>query len=376
MDEQKKKAPVWLSLFPAGKPAHKRRMELKKIKDTMKELEVDVEGFDLDTEENFRDFVMAKKTPQSDFELFLKKIFADNAIEYTDREFKKLRKKDCLDVFFEVFTLGLGEADAAVSVETTQFAAPETEGSPPDATESGADGAAQPALLTMAMMDELYQKKRKETVTSISYADFVVTDQIPVRAQDNFSLRLRDNAPAITHGRAALFNPHLKKTVAVGCLVGSRQEPRLVFCSEDMDYTSMQKNRKHEIILFPADEHEDVFYAVSCELKFQKLEEAKRTLCIDFGTSNTTAGSYGVLDEQANQPEIVKFPDVDGLTTRQMIPTLVYVDSCAEGQPIRYAFGYEARRCGSKGGHCLRHLRDRRRHPGRRAEPDQVEGDP
>lgn len=109
MDEQKKKAPVWLSLFPAGKPAHKRRMELKKIKDTMKELEVDVEGFDLDTEENFRDFVMAKKTPQSDFELFLKKIFADNAIEYTDREFKKLRKKDCLDVFFEVFTLGLGK---------------------------------------------------------------------------------------------------------------------------------------------------------------------------------------------------------------------------------------------------------------------------
>ena len=344
MDEQKKKVRDWSFLLPAGKPMRKQRLELKKIKDMMKELEVDVAGFDLDTEESFRDFIMAKTTPKDDIEQFLKKIFADNGIEYTGTGFRRLVKKDCLELFFELFTLGMGGGETAESVEPVQFPAPETEASTSVENVSDDSGAAQPALFTMAIMDELYKKKRKETVTSISYKNSIVTDQIPVRAQDNFTLRLRDNAPSITHGRAALFNTHLQKTVAIGCLMGDRQEPRLVFRSEDMDYASIQKNSDHEIILFPAAENADVFYAVPCELKFRKLEEAKRTLCIDFGTSNTTAGSYGIRDEQANQPEIVKFPDVDGITVRQMIPTLVYVDSCEDGQPVRYAFGYEARK--------------------------------
>ena len=344
MDEQKKKARDWSFLLPAGKPTRKQRLELKKIKDMMKELEVDVADFDLDTEESFRDFIMAKTTPKDDIEQFLKKIFADNGIEYTGTGFRRLVKKDCLELFFELFTLGLGGGETAESVEPVQFSAPETEASTSVENVSDDSGAAQPALFTMAMMDELYKKRRKEILTSISVAVLKITDQISVREQDEVFLRFEADAPDITHSKAALYNTHVQKTVAVGYLAGKKQAPRLVFLAKDIDYETIRKNKKHEIIFFPTDEKADVFYAVERDLELQELETTKRTLCIDFGTSNTTAGSYGIRDEQANEPEIVEFPDVDGITVRQMIPTLVYVDSCEDGQPVRYAFGYEARK--------------------------------
>ena len=344
MDEQKKKARDWSFLLPAGKPTRKQRLELKKIKDMMKELEVDVADFDLDTEESFRDFIMAKATPKDDIEQFLKKIFADNGIEYTGTGFRRLVKKDCLELFFELFTLGMGGGETAESVEPVQFSAPETEVSTSVENVSDDSGVAQPVLLTMAMMDELYKKRRKEILTSINVAVLKITDQISVREQDEVFLRFEADAPDITHSKAALYNTHAQKTVAVGYLAGKKQAPRLVFLAKDIDYETIRKNKKHEIIFFPTDEKADVFYAVERDLELQELETTKRTLCIDFGTSNTTAGSYGIRDEQANQPEIVKFPDVDGITVRQMIPTLVYVDSCEDGQPVRYAFGYEARK--------------------------------
>jgi len=346
VDEQKKKARDWSFLLPAGKPTRKQRLELKKIKDMMKELEVDVADFDLDTEESFRDFIMAKTTPKDDIEQFLKKIFADNGIEYTGTGFRRLVKKDCLELFFELFTLGINEGGMGETIEPENIVAPEDEvvrETWKDSSEEHiSDAGAVP--LTMAMMDEFYQKGRKETITSISVADINITDQIPVRVQDDVFLRFGADAPNITHSRVALFNTHFKKTVAVGCLVGEKQNPRLVFLSKDIDYETIRKNKQHEIIFFPTDDSTNVFYAVKRDLEFQELEETRRTLCIDFGTSNTTAGSYGILKEHSNEPEIVKFLDVDSMMTRQMIPTLVYVDSCEEGRPVRYAFGYEARK--------------------------------
>ena len=252
-----------------------------------------------------------------------------------------------IELFFEIFTLGIAERLDDGSGGDSEVEKPAADASTQTDNDKDDDKAAiavNVEHLTMDAMDELYKTGKKEKTTSISYANFVITENIPVRAQDNFALRLRDDAPKISHGKAALFNTHFGKTVAVGHLEGTLKEPRLVFAGKDIDYETIQKNRKHEIILFPADENTKVFYAVECELGFRKLEEAKRTLCIDFGTSNTTAGSYGILDEQANQPEIVEFPDVVGIDTKKMLPTLVYVDSCEEGKPIRYAFGYEAKK--------------------------------
>ena len=73
MAEQAKKARDWSFLLTAGKPATKQRLELKKIKDNLVELELDTDGFAFDTEESFRNFVMAKTTPGDSIVDFLKK---------------------------------------------------------------------------------------------------------------------------------------------------------------------------------------------------------------------------------------------------------------------------------------------------------------
>lgn len=95
------------------------------------------------------------------------------------------------------------------------------------------------------------------------------------------------------------------------------------------------------------------------DFETKKLEETKSVLCIDFGTSNTTAGAYldnnyvsnisnnALLNQRIKINEInyVKFPYV---TTKQerwegMIPTIVYVLSCEDSENIKFLFGYEAK---------------------------------
>lgn len=344
MDEQKKKERDWSFLLPDGKPARRQRMELKKIRETLEELDVDIEGVALDAEQDFRDFVMRKETPGDDVVTFLKKILGDAGIDYVETGFRRLVKKDYLALFFEVFTIGISEGDAAATEVETENAVPTKEEVREEIVAGEGDEApSEDETLTMAQMDVLYKKLTKESVDSISTKKCIITEQMPVRAQDDFMLRLDAVAPDITHTRAALFNIHFGKTVAVGHLEGDHHQPRLVFSVQDIDYKSIQQNKLHEIILFPKDANVPVFYTVSCKVEFLPLEESKRTLCIDFGTSNTTAGSYGILKEEENKPEIVQFP-IDAKTTSRMIPTMVYVVSCEEGQPVRYAFGHEAKK--------------------------------
>ena len=340
VSSKKPKTQDWSFLLQEEKPTSKQRLELKKIKESLSALEIDFEGFDLDTEESFREFVLARTTPGESVVEFLKDVLQGANIAFDEKGFRRMDKQRYLQLFFDLFDLGANEGDSASSVATdSPKAGADTENGETPVEEPVGD-----EFLTAAKMDGIYKTWTKEPITTISYAEIVVTNSIPVRAQDNFSLRLRDNAPDVTHRWAALVSASTGKTVAVGHLEGDKREPKLVFAAEDIAYDSVKENRKHEIILFPRDASENKFYSVSCEIGFQELEETSRTLCIDFGTSNTTAGSYGILDEQANQPEIVKFPDVAGTSTPQMLPTLVYVASCPKGEEIRYAFGYEAQK--------------------------------
>ena len=212
MDEQKKKERDWSFLFPNGKPTGKQRLELKKIKDSMVELELDVDGYDFDTEASFCDFVMAKNTPGDSVVDFLKKSLSDANIDFVDTGFRRLDKKGYLELFFEVFTVGTNESGDNDTVVNCQGESDNenTSQAENDITDDKAVADNKVEYLTMEAMDGIYKSGEKKKVSSISYADFTVTDKIPIRAQDNFALRLRDNAPKITHGKAALFNKHLK----------------------------------------------------------------------------------------------------------------------------------------------------------------------
>ena len=117
MEDQKKKDRDWSALLIAGEPANKHRLELKKIKESLEELEVDIDGFTFDTESDFRNFVMAKTTPGDDIEEFLKKSLTEANIEFNDKAFRRLDKSGYLDLFFDVFTLGLEEDNPSNQVD-------------------------------------------------------------------------------------------------------------------------------------------------------------------------------------------------------------------------------------------------------------------
>ena len=95
------------------------------------------------------------------------------------------------------------------------------------------------------------------------------------------------------------------------------------------------------------------------DFETRKLEETKAVLCIDFGTSNTTAGAYldnnyvsylstnDILNNriQIDQTNFVKFSYE---TSRQkewiaMSPTIVYVLDCKDQDNIKFLFGYQAK---------------------------------
>ncbi|MDF2544613.1 MAG: hypothetical protein K0S47_4331 [Herbinix sp.] len=97
---------------------------------------------------------------------------------------------------------------------------------------------------------------------------------------------------------------------------------------------------------------------VPVEVNYQKTQITNTHLCIDFGTSNTTAGCY--LDEHYvgnisnlavingnvafNTDNTTKFIDEQAgiLSFRTMVPTIVYVNNCSNPDNIEFSFGYRA----------------------------------
>lgn len=115
--------------------------------------------------------------------------------------------------------------------------------------------------------------------------------------------------------------------------------------SKYIDYEKFKSIRQARFILY---EKNGQPYSRLFELKYEPYDiEKERPLCIDFGTSNTAVGCYGILDRKKDETEIVKFIDVTvspNNTNAVLLPTVVYVEDCSDTENIKYLFGYEARK--------------------------------
>ena len=92
------------------------------------------------------------------------------------------------------------------------------------------------------------------------------------------------------------------------------------------------------------------------QFEMKDLEKTNAVLCVDFGTTNTTAGAY--LDENyvkekpyndikngkvvLNEINYVTFP-VNSREKSVVYPTVVYIEDCAAGEKINYVFGHEVK---------------------------------
>lgn len=207
------------------------------------------------------------------------------------------------------------------------------------------------------------QVKRKGYVKQNKGIDVmagVITKEMPVRLHDNFCIQFPKNFDAY-RGCIALLTHDEKNIAAIGYLGEDPQKVvHLLFDCDRIRYELLEQNNQYKIILFPKTaetffaENQDIggydgyLYEVPCTIGLKTLEKTKRTLCIDFGTSNTTVGSYGVYDEDQNNVEVVDFEDHTGDTVayRKMLPTVIYVDKIERkdkgGADITYSFGYDA----------------------------------
>lgn len=106
------------------------------------------------------------------------------------------------------------------------------------------------------------------------------------------------------------------------------------------------------------------------DLAINELQETNMVLCIDFGTSNTTAGCYPdshyigkipnneILNKSIvlNEVNFVRFLEKSdkGNKWAKMVPTTVYVNNCADSDNVKYLFGYEAKEKVRENNYCTK----------------------
>ena len=186
-----------------------------------------------------------------------------------------------------------------------------------------------------------------------------IYEGIPVGYQDNFLVQYY---PGFYEQLAVILKGSDNTVVALGRLQRDNNEYHIILDKKDIDYGAFGSNKNYRLGLFEekaasvfrkeklqrsdAIEFHGIISTVKCTIDYKPMDSSNNALCIDFGTSNTSAGSYGIINPENNDIELVPFTDV---TTPEMkvvklYPTMVYVEDCQDRDNIRYLFGYEAKK--------------------------------
>ena len=227
-------------------------------------------------------------------------------------------RKDALHVLLDITPKAGGEQPIAPE---EQFGEPIEEGDPKEYVLASRDS-----------VDKLYgeavKNKRVKTFTDeeIEYnSRLVVYEGIPLDKNHEFFMIIPKGIN-VTSLCTAIVKPNTKEAAVIGNLKVEGEKTYFLAEKEniftDVFLKPINKNNANaEIVLFPKesesyllegklDDYKGMLYTIKCRVSFQQLELCKRTLCIDFGTSNTTVGSYNVSSGVSNGVELVNFLDV------------------------------------------------------------------
>ena len=192
----------------------------------------------------------------------------------------------------------------------------------------------------------------KEPPKAIDVTEFTMTENLPITLLNDVYMQVPNDISLCNDAMAIVIPGAPYELAAVGSLQKNDDKMHILLKVKNIVYDVFRRQKNFCIVLLPdsandilarGDEYDGDVYRIECEITFAQLKPAKSTLCIDFGTSNTTVGTYGVKNPGGSEPEIVEFIDEtsEQRERRPMIPTIVYVDSCKNGV-MKYSFGYEA----------------------------------
>ena len=217
--------------------------------------------------------------------------------------------------------------------------------------------------LNIEELNDFFSNVKEEYIIDMSskldVTEAIIYENMSVEYQDNFFVKY---VPGYYEQVVALAKAKEQKIVAVGRLIQDGKKYHVIFSNRDIDYSQFGLNQNYRLVLFPQSmaeqfekgllsesigtEYTGWIHTVHCVIKYKQMKESSNTLCIDFGTSNTSAGSYSILNPEENNIELVSFTDVTTPDMREMkiYPTIVYVDSCRDIKKIKYLFGYSAKK--------------------------------
>ena len=168
----------------------------------------------------------------------------------------------------------------------------------------------------------------------------------------NSNFRIQCRIPNISRHNIFLLNQEMDTVIAVGEVISKEGKDLIVMDRNEIDFSAFEKKAQFQLALleFKNQMLTGNIYYKTVKIEMQAMEKSDRVLCIDFGTSNTMAGSYRIWDEFSYEPELVSFADV---TNENMLvnyfPTIVFVEDCSVEGNVQYQFGFEAKKAEKEG---------------------------
>ena len=193
-----------------------------------------------------------------------------------------------------------------------------------------------------------FQKMQQLEEDDLDYTAIELREGGIITLQDNVQLILYKSGISLEPSKMLFVAEEGNRVLAMGYLVPDESNTKAysVVLADKMciDYKAFEEVNRARIVVYSKD---GKIFSRLVELEYKPFEVSDRPLCIDFGTSNTSAGSYGIKDVKNDEAEIVRFIDVTvtpNNTEAVLLPTIVYVDDCSDPDNIKYLFGYEAKK--------------------------------
>lgn len=346
------------AVFPNG--FEKKRLECKVLQEVASKQGIEVPKFK--TADDVIKYIGDENNKTEDIRNLFSSAMNELEYEYIDEElntrFKSRNKcKIFLEAVFNLFPSGGGESTDYKQSESTSSPTSELKPVIPVTTVKKCIDV---LILPTCKDIEYIMDYGSETILSgIDCMQLDITEGLPVEIQDKVGIRLPSGD--ISLECIALIDKSEKHCLAVGRLENNGTDNCFVFNSEYINYDKIQEKERYSIMLFSTaaieelrsanNYKQEVQYYISdnfITVKYKNLKVDDHVLCIDFGTSNTAVGSYGILPQNKyGEIQLVEFIDVTDKGNmpkgKNLLPTIIYVNSCKKGSPVEFKFGYEAK---------------------------------
>lgn len=188
------------------------------------------------------------------------------------------------------------------------------------------------------------QNRKLDSDSRIKFNAPVIYKDMSVTVNSNF--RISCSIDNISRN-VLIVDSEFKNVIAVGRMVSKEGKTLVTIKRKDIEFSAFQHKTQFNLAVLKLNTKSeltgDIIYK-PIKIQIHELEKTERVLCIDFGTSNTTAGSYRIIDEYGFDPELVTFADVTNDNKLvNYFPTVVYVENCENPERIKYRFGFEAK---------------------------------